>query len=507
MRSVAVLIAACGLYACGADGGGQPPPAPGNSAPVITSPATAQVNENITGPAYRVAATDADGQTLVYSIAGGADAARFSINASTGDVSFLTSPDFEQPADAGANNVYDIIVGASDGQATTTLAVAITVRDVVDTIRVRRIASGFTQPLFVSGAGDASGRLFVAEKGGRIRIINLANGAITAAPFLDISTQVSTNSERGLLGLAFAPDYAASGVFYVYITNLTGATEVRRYRRSADPNVADAASGDIIMTFAQPAANHNGGWIGFGPDGFLYIASGDGGGNSTVTNPAQNLNSLLGKILRIDVSGDEFPADSARDYRTPAGNPFSTSGGAPEIFAFGLRNPYRSSFDSATGALLIGDVGETLREEINVIPQGGGGRNLGWVRFEGTLVFEPSAQAPNALPPVLEYAHGSAPFGPFNGNSVTGGVVNRGPVEALQGEYIFGDFVAGQIWSVPVANLVQGTTLGAGQFTRQTDAFRPDTGAITNVSSFGVDDARNVYIVDFDGEIFRLERL
>lgn len=508
MRAATVLIAAITLCACSSDDGGTPPaPTPVNAAPVITSAATAQVDENIAAPAYRVTATDADGQTLTYSLAGGADQARFSINAATGDVSFITAPDFEQPTDVGANNVYDIVVGVSDGQATTTRAVAITVRDVVDTARMRRVATGFAQPVFVAGAGDSSGRLFVVEKGGRIRILTLSSGVVLSTPFLDLSTQVSTNSERGLLGLAFAPDYATSGVFYVYITNLAGDTEVRRYRVSANPNVADAASGDIIMTFAQPAANHNGGWIGFGPDGFLYIASGDGGGNATVTNPAQNVNSLLGKILRIDVSGDAFPADAARDYRIPAANPFAGGGGAPEVFALGLRNPYRASFDSATGQLFIGDVGENQREEINIIPLGAGGRNFGWVRFEGTLVFEPNATAPNALPPVLEYAHGSSPFGAFNGNSVTGGVVNRSAIEALQGDYIFGDFVAGQIWSVPAGTLSQGTTLGAGQFTRQTDALRPDVGAINNISSFGTDDSRNVYVVDFDGEIFRLERL
>jgi hypothetical protein len=509
MRRATVLIAAAGLGGCGGDSGGGPPPPPPavNAAPVITSAATTQVDENISTPAYRVTATDADGQTLTFSLAGGPDQARFSINAATGDVSFVAPPDFEQPADAGANNVYDFVVGASDGQATTTRAVAVTVRDVVDTARLRRVATGFSQPLFVAGAGDNSGRLFIVEKGGRIRIMTASSGAVASTPFLDISTQVSTNSERGLLGLAFAPDYATSGFFYVYITNLAGDTEVRRYRVSANPNVADAASGDVIMTFPQPASNHNGGWIGFGPDGFLYIASGDGGGNATVTNPAQNLNSFLGKILRIDVAGDAFPSNAARDYQIPSTNPFASGGGAPEVYAFGLRNPYRASFDSVTGQLFIGDVGENQREEINIIPQGSGGRNFGWVRFEGSLVFEPNAQAPNALAPVLEFAHGSAPFGAFNGNSVTGGVVNRSAVEALQGDYIFGDFVAGQIWSVPVRNLTQGTTLIAGQFTRQTDALRPDVGAVNNISSFGTDDIRNVYVVDFDGEIFRLERL
>lgn len=507
-RAASIWAAAIAAAACsGGGGGGAPAPAPANTPPTFTSLAAATVNENATGPAYRATATDAQNQTIAFSLSGGADAARFSINGATGDVAFNVPPDFEAPADQNGDNVYNIIIAASDGQATSTLAVAITVRDVVDNYRVRRVANTLTQPLFITGAGDGSTRVFIVEKGGRIRVMDAATGALNATPFLDVSTQVSTNSERGLLGLAFAPDHLTSGLFYVYLTNLAGDSEVRRYRVSANPAVADAASADLIMTFAQPAANHNGGWMGFGADGFLYIASGDGGGNATATNPAQNVNSLLGKILRIDIAGDDFPTDATRDYRIPSGNPFATSGGAPEIFASGLRNPWRCSFDPVTNQLFIGDVGENTREEINIIPFGAAGRNFGWVRFEGTQVFQTTVTVANHSPPVIEYLHGSAPFGPFAGNSVTGGVVNRGPVEALQGEYIFGDFISGNIWSVPAASLQQGTTLGAGQYTRQTDNFRPDVGAINSIASFGTDNTRNVYVVDFDGEIFRLERL
>lgn len=505
-KSIASFFCLGALAACSgeSDGGGGGAPPPSNAAPVFSSAVTAQVDENSTAIAYQATASDPEGRPLTFTLAGGPDAARFSINATTGAVAFLAPPDFESPSDAGANNVYDIIVGASDGQLLSTLSVAITVRDVVDNFRLRRLATTFSQPLFLTGAGDNSGRVFVAEKTGRIRIMNAQTGSINAAPFLDLSTIVSTDSERGLLGLAFAPNYATSGVFFVYITNLAGDTEVRRYQVSADPNVANPNSGDIILTFGQPASNHNGGWIGFGPDGFLYIASGDGGGNVTPANPAQNLSSLLGKILRIDVSGDDFASDLLRDYRIPASNPFAGGGGAPEVFAWGLRNPFRCSFDSSSGRLFIGDVGQNTLEEIDVIPLGGGGRNFGWIRFEGTQIFEPNALAPNALAPSLQYLHGS---GPFEGNSVTGGVVNRGPVEALQGQYIFGDFISGNIWSTPADTLPLDTTLIAGQFARQTDAFIPNAGAINNVASFGLDDDRNVYVVDFDGEIFRLERI
>ncbi len=491
-----VLLVAC----VEGDMGGNPPP--GNAAPVITSAASATVDEGIATPAYRVTATDANGDTISYSITGGADAADFTINASTGDVSFAATPDFEAPADADANNSSLITVAAADGSAQTTLAVSITVRDVVETFQVRRRGVGFSEPLFVTGAGDGSGRVFVVQKGGLIRILNPATGVINLTPFLDVSATVSTAGEQGLLGLAFAPNYATSGVFYVYASNTLGDTEIRRYTVSANPDVANAGA-DIILTFDQPTAtNHKGGWIGFGPDGFLYIASGDGGAGATASRPSLDASSLLGKILRIDVSGDDFPADANRDYRIPAGNPFAGGGGAPEVYAIGLRNPFRASFDSANGRLIIGDVGEGTREEIDLIPAGMGGLSFGWPRFEGTEVINGGVAAPNALPPVLQYFHGG---GTFEGNSVTGGVVNRGPVAALQGHYIFGDFVGARLWSVPAASLVQGTTLAGGQYTSQTAAFTPDAGSIGNVSSFGTDDDGNVYIVDYGGEIFRFE--
>lgn len=493
--AAAATLAGCG----GGDGNSNPPPA--NNAPVITSAATAQVDENSAATVYDATATDADGDALAYSLSPGADAADFTINAASGEVAFVNAPDFEAPADANSDNIYQFTVAASDGAAQATRAVSITVRDVADSFQVRRKATGFVEPLFITGSGDNSGRVFVVQKGGQIRIFNPNTGVITPTPFLDISACIDTNGEQGLLGLAFAGDFATSGVFYVYVIGLTLNSEIRRFNSSG----AGPACGDLLLSFAQaPASNHKGGWIGFGNDGFLYIASGDGGGNITTTNPAQNTNSLLGKILRIDVSGDDFPADPNRNYRIPPANPFTGGGGAPEVFAYGLRNPYRASFDPVTGALHIGDVGENTREEINLIETGAVGRNFGWVRFEGTAVFNASAAANGAVPPVLEFLHGG---GPSEGFSVTGGVVNRGPVEALENDYIFGDFISGRMWSVPVEALVSGSTLTAGQFVARTTAFTPDHGSIDNVSSFGTDDDGNVYIVDYDGEIFRFEEM
>jgi hypothetical protein len=256
----------------------------------------------------------------------------------------------------------------------------------------------------------------------------------------------------------------------------------------------------VILTFTQPFANHNGGWMDFGADGFLYIGSGDGGSGGDPQNNAQNLTNLLGKILRIDVASDAFPADPNRDYAIPAGNSFSAPN-APEIFAYGLRNPFRASFDRVTGSLYIGDVGQGAIEEIDLIPQGQAGLNFGWARLEGTQTFNGTPPA-GVTAPVTEYAHGT---GPRQGNSVTGGYVYRGPVESLQGQYIFGDFVRGFLWSVPVASLVQGQTLNSSQYTVRTQDFTPATEAIGNISSFGVDRANNLYIVDYGGKIFVIE--
>ena len=248
-------------------------------------------------------------------------------------------------------------------------------------------------------------------------------------------------------------------------------------------------------------SNHNGGWIDFGPDGFLYAAVGDGGGGGDPDGNGQNRNTLLGKMLRLDVSADAFPNDDLRDYRIPPSNPFANGGGAPEVWAFGLRNPFRNSFDRTTGNLWIGDVGQNAVEEIDLMRPGDGGANFGWAIVEGTRPFNGQPTA-TMTPPLAEYSHGT---GPREGNSVTGGYVYRGPVEALQGHYIFGDFVRGNIWSVPIAQLTLGTTLPSSQFTIRTQEFAPNAGAIDNVASFGEDQAGNLYVVDYDGEIFVIE--
>ena len=232
-------------------------------------------------------------------------------------------------------------------------------------IAATRIGAGLGQTVFATSAPGDPDRLFVVAKTGEIRILDTATGAVNAMPFLDIpAAQLQTDGEQGLLGLAFHPDYATNGRFFVFVTNAAGNLEVRAYSRSSgNPDLADPASGNVILTVPHPVqSNHNGGWIGFGPDGSLYIATGDGGGGGDPDNNAQNINSLLGKILRIDVNGDDFAGDGSRDYAIPDGNPFVGAAGADEIWAVGLRNPWRPSFDRATGDFYIADVGQDERK-------------------------------------------------------------------------------------------------------------------------------------------------
>ena len=505
-RSWIVLAALLALGGCGGGGGTpaptpapSPTPPPANRAPVFTSATAISIPENIAGTVYTATATDADGNALTFSLAGGADQALFRITAG-GALSFAVPPDFEAPADADRNNIYLVRIGVSDGMTSATLDLVVTVINAgTDSFRVTRVGTGFAQPLFLAPMPDGSGRVFVVEKGGRIRLLTPGAGSTL---FLDISGTITTDGERGLLGLATAPDFRASGIFYVYLTNAQGDIELRRYRTGAARDVADPASGDVLLVIPHPGFNnHNGGWIGLGPDNLLYLAVGDGGGGGDPANNGQNTNVLLGKMLRIDVSGDDFPADPLRDYRIPAANPFAGGGGAREIWALGLRNPFRASFDSATGNLLIGDVGQNAIEEIDLMRPGDGGANFGWSVLEGTRQFKGPPQ-PSFVPPVAEYPQGS---GALEGRSVTGGYVYRGPVESLRGLYIFGDFVSGNIWSVPVAELVIGSTVPNSRFTPRRGDFTPNAGAIGNIPSFGLDQAGNLYIVDFDGEIFRIE--
>jgi glucose/arabinose dehydrogenase len=503
-RACSVLVLSALLAGCGGgdDPGPTPTPSPANSPPSFTSGATASVTSGATGAVYTATATDPNNDPLTFSISGGADQALFQITAN-GALSFRNPPDFAAPGDQDRNNVYLVQLRVSDGQAAATLDLQVTVTAGATGFRVRRVSTAFNQPVFLAPV-PGSDRVFVVERGGLIRILDPATGAIAATPFLDVTGQISTDGERGLLGFATAPDFATSRFFYVFLTNPQGTIEIRRYRTSAgNPDVADGLSADLILSIPHPGfSNHYGGWIGFGPDSNLYVATGDGGGSGDPNNNAQNANSLLGKILRIDPSGDDFPADPSRDYRIPAVNPFVGGNGAREVIALGLRNPFRASIDG-TG-LFIGDVGQNAVEEIDLMAIDGSGPaiNFGWPILEGTRAFR-GGSTTGLTAPVAEYLHGS---GPLNGNTVTGGIVYRGPVASLVGSYVFADFIRPRLWSVPRDQFSFDRTIEASGFTDRLQSFAPNAGAYTNIVSFGVDRSNNLYIVDFDGEIFVLER-
>jgi glucose/arabinose dehydrogenase len=369
--------------------------------------------------------------------------------------------------------------------------------DLGSALRLQQVGSaplGLVFPVFLTAPPGDTTRLFVVERGGVIKIIDANTQQALPTPFLNLSAQVTTGGEEGLLGLAFHPNYSANGFFYVNYTNLSGDTEIRRFQASPDPNVADPATSLLILSVDQPAGltNHKAGWLGFGQDGFLYAALGDGGGAGDPGENAQNLGSLLGKILRINVDADGFLADAARNYAIPGTNPFP-AGAAPEIWSFGLRNPWRPSFDRTTGDFYIADVGQNAREEVNVatLASGAGaGVNFGWDTMEGSLCFEPATGCTTgglALP-VLEYNHSE-------GCSITGGYVYRGAaLPAVRGTYFYGDFCTGFVRSFRFAN---------GAATEQTDwaALRPPGGGIT---SFGEDASGELYILTSGGGLFRI---
>ncbi len=345
------------------------------------------------------------------------------------------------------------------------------------TISLTHFAGGLARPVAITHAGDGSGRLFVAEQGGLIRI--LSSGVVAPVPFLDISNLVTpAGGEQGLLGLAFPPGFNVRRSFYVNYTNRTGVgnTVIARFNLTADANRGDPASRQELMNIVQPFANHNGGQLAFGPDGHLYIGTGDGGSGGDPLGNGQSLATLLGKLLRIDVLSGVTP------YAIPAGNPFGN-----EIWAYGLRNPWRFSFDRQTGDLYLADVGQDLVEEVDFQPAGmGAGANYGWNVMEGSRCFgSPICSSAGLTLPVAEYLHGSGDC------SVTGGYVYRGAIAALQGIYFYGDFCSGRIWGLRRT----GTAFETALLTDTT----------LSISTFGEDEAGELYVADYaTGDIYRV---
>jgi glucose/arabinose dehydrogenase len=352
------------------------------------------------------------------------------------------------------------------------------------TIQLQEVASGLDFPVFLTAPPGDNDRLFIVEKSGRIRIVK--SGSLLPTPFLDLHSKLSNGGEQGLLGLAFHPEFAGNGRFVVNYTNTAGDTRVAGFRVSADPDVADPASEQLILAVDQPYSNHNGGMVAFGPDGKLYIGMGDGGSGGDPQGNGQNRAVLLGKLLRLELSG-------AGQVSVPSDNPFVGQAGIrPEIWSYGLRNPWRFSFDRATRDLYIGDVGQNAREEIDVstsAQQFGRGLNYGWNRMEGTACYEPPSgcAASGLTPPVLDYGHSQ-------GCSVTGGYVYRGAaVPTLVGHYFYADYCEGWVRSFRLNG-------GAVTDARDWASLRPG-GQIT---SFGEDARGELYLMTAGGQVFRI---
>jgi glucose/arabinose dehydrogenase len=336
----------------------------------------------------------------------------------------------------------------------------------------RAVGRGFIAPVGLAHAGDGSGRLYVVEQGGTIRYLDDARGA--PQPFLDITDRVGAGGERGLLGLAFHPRFESNGRFFVDYTDIEGDTVVAEFR--ASDGSGDPSSERVLLRIEQPFPNHNGGDLAFGPDGYLYIASGDGGSAGDPNNNGQRLDTLLGKLLRIDVD-----SDGAGEYGIPEDNPFADEPDArPEIWAYGLRNPWQFSFDRDTGALWVADVGQGELEEVNRAPGGRPGNNFGWRIFEGTSCYEGSDCDPAGfVAPVVTYSHEF-------GCAITGGYVYRGTrFLHLKGAYVTGDYCSGNMWALPA---------------RVTSASNPVPTLSTGfgITSFGEDEAGELYLTDVD---------
>jgi hypothetical protein len=374
----------------------------------------------------------------------------------------------------------------------------------IESLDTVQVATGMSRPVVATYAPGDFTRLFIAEQHtGRIEVLNLKTGVVNSSPFLDIS--VSTGNEQGLLGVCFHPDYQNNRKFYLNYTNSNGNTVIEeRFRSVNNPDQANGTS-DTILTINQPFSNHNGGWIGFGPcDGYLYIATGDGGSFCDPAERAQDVDNLLGKILRIDVDGDDFPQDLNKDYAIPNDNPFADGGGAPEVWNWGLRNPWRCSFDRDTCDLWIGDVGQDAREEIDFQPAGSsGGLNYGWDCKEG---FSCSSIGPSfcslgdtcgcskgaLVDPIYDYPHSSGIC------TVVGGYVYRGcDIPTLNGTYFFADYCTADIWTFEGTNV--------NNFTDRTNELDPASGSIGFVMSFGEDAKGEMYITDQSGsEVFKI---
>jgi glucose/arabinose dehydrogenase len=451
---------------------------PGNHAPqvAILSPAPgAAVSESVAVVLAGVATDHEDGP-----LGGNAVAWTSSLDGALGTGDTVTVRGLSVGA-----HVITLTATDADGAASAA-SIALTVTAALPPLDLAPVASGLSQPVFLTTAPGDPSRLFVVEKTGRIRIIR--NGTLQSAAFLDLSDSVTGGSEQGLLSMAFYPDYATSGRFIVSYTSphgtMSGGTSViARYQVSASPDAADPNSGETLLVLDQPYENHNGGLVGFGPDGYLYVGFGDGGGGGDPLSTGQDRRDLYASMLRLDVSG-------AGGYTIPASNPYATSATfRHELWNWGLRNPWRWSFDRQTGDLYIADVGQNEHEEVDVQPAGqGAGANYGWSIMEGFSCYNASSCNKTGITlPVLDYDHGQ-------GCAITGGYVYRGSaIPALRGRYFYSDYCSGFVRSFVYRN---------GQATDRQS--HPDLDPGSSVTSFGEDAAGELYILVQGGTVYRI---
>lgn len=485
--------------------------------PVFTSATNASFEEN-TSRLLTAQAADIENDSISYSLTGGLDQALFTIDNDTGTLSFINPPDFETPADSDLNNIYLVQLGASDGVNITNQSITITITDLNEVqfglssrpsntsciipdapvisseIQLTRVFANlsFLAPVALRQLPTDPNRWYVVEQDGLIKTF-LSNDS-SATNFIDLTSRIIFNpgfgDETGLLGMAFHPDFAVNNFVYLYYSTPGGSLDhqsvISRFT-ATNATTLDPSSEQILLRIDQPYGNHNGGNILFGPDGYLYIGMGDGGSGGDPEDNAQNINSLLGKMLRIDVDNPDLA--NGTNYSSPTDNPYFGIPGLDEIYALGLRHPWRWSFDRLTGDLIAGDVGQNAWEEIDIITRGG---NYGWRCYEGEHTFNTSgclAQS-SYISPIYEYAHGT-------GSSITGGYVYRGSaIPALNGTYLYSDYFIGPIWGIsdptgqnPVNNTVLQTT---GIF----------------ISSFAEDNTGELYVLSYsytDGQIFRIE--
>jgi glucose/arabinose dehydrogenase len=391
------------------------------------------------------------------------------------------SPTVTQPPTASASLAPAPSPATASPAATAT---ATSTATPISSIGLVPFAEGLRPLVLLSHAGDGSGRVYAVEQEGFVRVGD-ADGTFETEPFLDIEARVGYGGEQGLLGLAFHPDYATNGRLFVDYSDGQGDNVIAEFARNVSGDGANPDSERVLLTIEQPFANHNGGMLAFGPDGYLYVSSGDGGNAGDPLGSGQDLGSRLGKILRIDVDTANGP------YGIPEGNPFAGVNGAlPEIWSYGLRNPWRLSFDRTTGDMFVGDVGQGSYEEVNAEPAGVGGRNYGWNEMEGPVCFGgPDCDRTDLTLPAATYGHRDANC------SITGGYVYRGTSEpGLVGTYLFADYCSGTVWGIDAAAAVAGGPLEP--------IVLADSGI--NVTGFGEDEAGEVYLVGAGGEILRV---